>query len=96
MEPHEFDHYVRHDPPLDAFVRTVATEAAQELTLNEPQRFMTVTGTDLLMGLAAYALCRWAKDYFDQRRALVETDIAKQQTQLINDLVPAGFPPKDA
>ena len=47
-------------------------------------------------GLVAYALYRWAKDYFDQRRALAETDIAKQQTQLITDLVSTGFPPKDA
>jgi len=96
MEPHEFDHHARHDPPLAAFVRTVAEEAAQEITISEPQRFVTVTGADLLVGLVAYALYRWAKDYFDHRRALGEVDIAKQQTQLINDLVSAGFPPKDA
>jgi hypothetical protein len=44
---------------------------------------VTVTGADLFVGLVAYALYRWAKDYFDHRRAQGEIDIAKQQTQLI-------------
>ncbi len=95
MEPHQFDYHARQDPQLAAFMRTVAEDAARDLTLSEPQRFVTVTGADLLIGLVAYALYRWAKDYFDQRRALAETDIASQQTQLISDLIAAGFPPKD-
>ena len=96
MESHQFDHHARQDPHLAAFMRSVAEEAVRDLTLSEPQRFVTVTGADLLIGLVAYAAYRWTKDYFDQRRAQGELDLATQQTQLITDLVTAGFPRKDA
>lgn len=95
MDAIEFDQHARQDLELRAFLREVAEDVAQQISVEEPQRF-AVTGVDILLGLAAYALYRWAKDYFDHRRALQELDIAKQQSQLIEGLIEDGFPPKDA
>lgn len=95
MDAIEFDQHARQDPQLMAFLREVAEDVAQQISVEEPQRF-AVTGVDILLGLVAYALYRWAKDYFDHRRALQEIDIAKQQSQLIKGLIEDGFPPKDA
>ena len=96
MDGLQFEQQAREDPHLSAFLREVAEDAAQHIAVEEPQRFVTVTGVDLLLGLVAYALYRLAKDYLDHHRALHEVDIAKQQAQVITDLIDAGFPPKDA
>jgi hypothetical protein len=90
-----FEHQATTDPQLQAFLHEVAEHVAHEIAVDEPQR-SAVTGVDILLGLVAYALYRWAKDYFDHRRALRELDIATQQAQLIEDLIKAGFPRKDA
>jgi hypothetical protein len=95
MDATEFEQHARQDPQVRAFLREVAEEVAQQISVEEPQRF-AITGVDILLGLAAYALYRWAKDYFDRRRALHEVDIAKQQVQLIEGLMADGFPAKDA
>jgi hypothetical protein len=96
MDAMHFEQQARQDPYLSLFLREVAEDTAQQISIAEPQRFVTVTGVDLLLGLVAYALYRWAKDFFDHRRALNEITIAEQQAQLIKDLVEDGFPPKDA
>ena len=96
MDSLQFEQQARQDPHISAFLREVAEDAAQDISVEEPQRFVTVTGVDLLLDLVAYALYRLAKDYLDNRRALHEVDIAKQQAQVIADLIDAGFPPKDA
>jgi hypothetical protein len=95
MDATAFEQHARQDPQLEAFLREVAEDVAQQISIEEPQRF-AVTGVDILLGLAAYALYRWAKDYFDHRRALHEIDVAKQQVQLIEGLIADGFPLKDA
>jgi hypothetical protein len=95
MDATAFEQHARQDPQLEAFLREVAEDVAQQISIEEPQRF-AVTGVDILLGLAAYALYRWAKDYFDHCRALHEIDVAKQQVQLIEGLIADGFPPKDA
>jgi hypothetical protein len=95
MDAIEFEQHAGTDPEIRAFLREVAEDVAQQVSVEEPQRF-AVTGVDILLGLAAYALYRWAKDYFDHRRALHEIDVAKQQAQLIESLITAGFPAKDA
>jgi len=81
---------------LSAFLREVAEETAQQVSLEEPQSYITVTGVDLLFTVSAYALFRWAKDAFDHRRALNEAEIARQQEQLIAALIQDGFPPDKA
>ena len=96
MDGRQFEQQAREDPHISAFLREVAEDAAQHIAVEEPQRFVTVTGVDLLLGLVAYALYRLTKDYLDHRRALHEVDIARQQAQVIADLIDAGFPPKDA
>jgi hypothetical protein len=95
IEFEQFEQHARTDPQVTAFLREVAEDVAQQISVEEPQRF-AVIGVDILLGLAAYALYRWTKDYFDHRRALHEIDIAKQQSQLIAGLIEAGFPAKDA
>jgi hypothetical protein len=90
-----FEQQATTDPQLQAFLHEVAENVAHEIAVDEPQR-SAVTGVDILLSLVAYALYRWAKDYFDHRRALRELDIATQQAQLIEDLIKAGFPRKDA
>jgi hypothetical protein len=96
MDSLQFEQQAREDPHISAFLREVAEDAAQHIAVEEPQRFITITGVDLLLGLVAYALYRLVKDYLDHRRALHEVDIAEQQAQVIADLIDAGFPPKDA
>ncbi|MBI3796027.1 MAG: hypothetical protein HY268_03535 [Deltaproteobacteria bacterium] len=96
MDALQFEQQARQDPHLSTFLREVAEDTAQQISVAEPQRFVTVTGADLLFSLVAYALYRWAKDFFDHRRALNEIAIAEHQAQLIKELVEAGFLPKDA
>ena len=96
MDGLQFEQQARADPHISAFLREVAEDAAQHIAVEEPQRFVTVTGVDLLLGLVAYALYCLTKDYLDNHRALHEVDIARQQAQVIADLIDAGFPPKDA
>jgi len=96
MDSLQFEQQAREDPHISAFLREVAEDAAQDIAVEEPQRFITITGVDLLLGLVAYALYRLVKDSLDHRRALHEVDIAEQQAQVIADLIDAGFPPKDA
>ena len=79
MDGLQFEQQAREDLHISAFLREVAEDAAQHIAVEEPQRFVTVTGVDLLLGLVAYALYRLAKDYLDHRRALHEVDIARQQ-----------------
>lgn len=96
MDAMQFEQQVKDDPQLYTFVQEMAGDVAKQTALEEPQRFVTVSGADLLFGLVAYALFRWLKDYFDNRRALNEAEIIKQQALVIEALIEAGFPPKDA
>ena len=52
--------------------------------------------SEILIGIAAYALYRFLKDYFDQKRALNEVEVLKKQEEVISALIDDGFPPEDA
>lgn len=96
MDATQFTQRAKQDPQLNAFLKEIAEDASKQISVEEPQRFLTVTGVDILIAIAAYALYRWLKDYFDHRRALKEVEILKQQEQIIAALIKDGFPPGDA
>lgn len=96
MDATQFTQHTKQDAQLNAFLEEIAEDASKQIGIEEPQRFLTVTGVDILIAIAAYALYRWLTDYFDHRRALQEADILKQQEQIIAALIKDGFPPKDA
>ena len=92
MDSVEFEQLAREDPHRWAFLQEVAEKAGKQVSVEEPQRF--ATGVEIFIGIAAYALFRWAKDYFDHRRALNETEILRQQAQVITTLTQEDFPPE--
>ena len=49
MDGLQFEQQARQDPHISAFLREVAEDAAQDIAVEEPQRFVTVTGVDLLV-----------------------------------------------
>jgi len=49
MDSLQFEQQARQDPHISAFLREVAEDAAQDIAVEEPQRFVTVTGVDLLV-----------------------------------------------
>lgn len=51
---------------------------------------------DVLIAVATYALFRWAKDYFDNKRAENETAIAERRVRITKGLVSDGFAPDQA
>jgi hypothetical protein len=68
-----------------------------QASVEQPEKYVTVTGFDFLAVVAAYALFRWAKDFFDHRRARNETELARQRLDLIQALTEQdGLPPKEA
>ena len=95
MDAAEFTQQAKDDPQLNAFLTEVAEESGEQISIEEPTRY-TVTGVDILIAVAAYALYRLLKDYFDNRRALNEAEILKKQEEVIAALIEAGFYPKDA
>jgi hypothetical protein len=64
--------------------------------LDAPDRYLTVTGADLLLTLVAYALYRWVKDSLDHRRALNETEALERRARVVADLAAGGVPAEDA
>lgn len=96
MDATQFAQRAKEDPQLNAFLKEIAEDVAKQVPAEEAQRYITVTGVDILIAVAAYALYRWLKDYFDHRRALKEAEILKQQEQVIAALIKDGFPPNDA
>jgi hypothetical protein len=96
MDAAQFTQYAQQDPRLNAFLQEIAADVADQVPLEEPQRYITVAGVDILIAVAAYALYRWLKDYFDHRRALNEAEILRQQEQVVAALVKDGFTAKEA
>jgi hypothetical protein len=96
MDAMQFEQQAKADSQLRDFLTEVAEEVAEQVAVEAPERFVTVTGADMLFSVAAYALFRWAKDFFDNRRARNETAVAQQQQELIAALIVDGFPPKEA
>ena len=96
MDATSFTEHAKLDPPLAGFLKAVAEDAGGQLQVQEPQRYIAIGGADILIAVAAYALYRYLKDYFDRRRALNEVEIARQQERLIAALIEDGFPPDQA
>jgi hypothetical protein len=96
MDALQFQHHARGDEPLRTFLQEIADEVAPQVAAEQPDRYLTVTGADLLFSLAAYALYRFLKDYFDHRRARHEAELLQQQQQVVAALIQDGFPPKEA
>ena len=95
MDAAQFTQYAREDPQLNVLLEEVAEDAQQTVSVEEPQSYV-LTGVDILIAIAAYALYRWLKDYFDRSRGLHEVEIARQQEKLIAVLIEDGFKPQDA
>lgn len=96
MNTTQFEQHALEDPDLHAFLNEVSKEAATQISPHKQEQFITVTGVDLLFTLGAYALYRWANDYFNHRRALQEIEILDQQTRVVAALIKDGFPPEQA
>lgn len=95
MEATQFMEHAKQDEKLNLLLQEVAQDAAEQIEIRQPRSHM-VTGVDLLIAMAAYTLFRWLKDYFDNKRALNEIDIVKQQEKIIAALIKDGFNPEDA
>lgn len=46
----------------------------------------------MLLSFTAYFLFRYAKDWFDHRRALLETSVVEQRVALIDAMIQSGWP----
>lgn len=64
----------------------VATEDSVEFSEGE------IATYGIFFPFVAYFLFRWAKDWFDHKRAVNETSIAERRVALINSLVEGGWP----
>jgi len=102
MDSVEVERIIKTDSDLCPFVMEVAEEAAEYLgesvsiqPIEGSIRF-PITGLDMLFCVAAYTLYRLVRDAFDNRRALADIDIAKQQIKLIATLRKLGYTPKQA
>jgi len=94
MDSIQFTERAKEDPKLREFLEEVAEDVAKQVAVEKPQTFLTVTGVDILFGVAAYALYRLLKDYLDHHRAARETEILKRQAEVVTGLTEAGFPPE--
>ena len=95
MNAAQFMQQAQEDPQLNGFLKDVAAEAGQEVQMEEPQNY-TIGGLEILIAVAAYALFRFLKDYFDHQRGLKEVDVAMHQEKLVDALIKDGFKPKEA
>jgi hypothetical protein len=96
MDAKQFTQEAKQESQLNTFLKEIAEDVANKAPRDETQRYVTVTGVDVLISVAAYAFYRWIKDYFDHRRALNEAEILKQQERIISALIKDGFPPREA
>src|SRR4030065_2735992 len=95
MDAAKFMQQTKADPQLNAFLKEVAEGAGKQVQMEEPQGY-TVAGVDILIAVAAYALFRFLKDYFDHPRGLNEGDIALHQEKIVDALIKDGFKPREA
>ncbi|HLK59260.1 MAG TPA: hypothetical protein VKU00_22060 [Chthonomonadaceae bacterium] len=94
MDEMEFQTQAKADPQLQPLLEEIAREMAEMDAEAETRQF--ATGLEPYIGVAVYVLYRWAKDYFDKRRALNEVEIAQQQLELTGKLVAEGWPKEKA
>ena len=95
MDFPQFEKQIGGDDTLSTLILEVAREIGTQIPTEGTGRYVAVAD-DVLISLAAYALFRWAKDYFDYRRAQNETEIAERRVRIIQGLVADGFEPEKA
>jgi hypothetical protein len=91
----QFTQFGKEDPQLNSLLSEVAIEAGDQVEFDDTQRY-AVTGVDILVAIAAYALYRFLKDFFDYRRGLNEVELLRKQEEVISALIEDGFPPEQA
>jgi hypothetical protein len=77
-------------PLLD---NVAASVRAAHPDIDTPGRY-AITGAEVLLAMATYALYRLVKDRLDHHRALGEIELARKQAEIVVGLVDAGFPPE--
>jgi hypothetical protein len=95
MDASQFVELAGRDPEVAKFIKEVAANATGHVEAETPRSY-TLTGADFLIGIAAYALYRWLKDHFDHRRSMNETEVVREQTQIIGELIKEGVEPEAA
>ena len=95
MDAMQFARRAKEDPQLRPFLQEVADDVDKQVSVEEPEQF-TVTGVDFLFFVAAYALFRWLKDYFDRRKEMYVTEMVERQADVVVALTKEGIPPKVA
>ena len=95
MDAAQFVERAGRDPQVSEFLREIAMDAVGAVDMDTPRTYM-VTGADFLAAVAAYALFRWLKNHFDYKQALNETEVVRDQTRIVEELVREGIEPKAA
>ena len=95
MDPKEFTEHAKTNHQINLLLTEVAQAISSQVSIDEPQHY-SLGGTDIIIGIAAYALYRWLKDYFVHRRALNEQEILRQREPVIAALIHDGFEPDKA
>jgi hypothetical protein len=91
MSSTDFQLLAASDPHLREFLNQTVRESGLP---TEPKTF--ATGLEPLAIWACYALFRWSKMVLDARQRQLELDTARQQAQLICELVDEGWPREQA
>lgn len=84
----EFAIQADNDPNAAALILAVAQKAGDGAKSALPPSYSGLETA--AVGLAAYALYRWLKNYFDRKRGIDDLDMAKKQLQLVADLEKEG------
>ena len=95
MDHKQFTDRAIKDHQINLLLKEVAQGISGQVSIDELDHF-SVGGVDILISIAAYALYRWLKDYFDYHRNKNEGEILVERTELIARLVKDGFKLQDA
>ena len=87
MDSQDFQTIATAEQPL----KSLLAEVADHSGLEAPETHTFLTGLEPLAVWACYALFRWSKMILDARQRNLELDAARQQVELINDLVKEGW-----
>jgi hypothetical protein len=83
----DFEQFCQH-AKLDQNVADYLDDIAQTADPNHAHR---TVGLDVLFVMAAYALYRLAKNYFDHQRGLAEAELRRQLLDQVEALVKGGW-----
>ena len=95
MDFSQLDQQTKEDKQLSVMIQEMAGEMESQGAIEKSGRYIAGVD-DVFIGLAAYALFRWAKDYFDYQRAKNETEIAERRARIVAGLTADGFEPEKA